>query len=87
MKNTNSRIWVTPRAREMGRKLIQRLQVRRGRGIAPYLNVEHFYTNYEAVYLWVDQMLTVHHAGGLTELGLQSAFIDAMPAEMSGTIN
>jgi hypothetical protein len=67
MKSNKSRIWVSPKARMLGRKLIQRLQVRRGHGIAEYLGVEHFYTNYEAVYLWIDQMLASQSIEFLTE--------------------
>lgn len=87
MKTKQSRIWVSPKARMLGRKLIQRLQVRRGHGIAEYLGVERFYTNYEAVYLWIDQMLINQSTRLLTEEDVQSAFIDAMPLELRGSID
>lgn len=84
---TTSRIHVSPYARIFGRRLIQSLQVRRGYGIAEYLGVEHFYTNYEAVYLWVDQVLNTNNLELLTDEYIQSAFINALPMEVRGSID
>ncbi|MBE0508925.1 MAG: hypothetical protein IBX50_19765 [Marinospirillum sp.] len=85
--NTIGRIRVSPYARIFGRRLIQRLQVRRGYGIAEYLGIEHFYTNYEAVYLWVDQVLNTNNLEILTDEFIQAAFINALPIEVRGSID
>ncbi|GLR62572.1 hypothetical protein [Marinospirillum insulare] len=87
MKMNKSRIWVSPNARLMGNHLIARLKVRRGYGIAIYLGVDSFYTNFEAVYLWVDQKLAVNQADYLKLETVCSAFIDQLPKEMVGDID
>lgn len=87
MKNNISRIWVSPNARLMGNRLIAKLKVRRGYGIAIYLGVDSFYTNFEAIYLWVDQKLALNQVAYLKLDTLCSAFVDELPKEMAGTID
>ena len=83
MKTKQSRISVTPYARYLGLELIQNLHIRRGKGIAEYLGVEHFYTNYEAVYLWIDRMLE-YSDKELSYSKIRDEFIRAMPYECRG---
>lgn len=73
MKNNISRIWVSPNARLMGNRLIAKLKVRRGYGIA--------------IYLWVDQKLALNQVAYLKLDTLCSAFVDELPKEMAGTID
>lgn len=71
----------------MGNRLIAKLKVRRGYGIAIYLGVDSFYTNFEAIYLWVDQKLALNQVAYLKLDTLCSAFVDELPKEMAGTID
>ena len=89
MKNKlwSGRVWVTPQALRVGSYLIGRLKIKPGYGIAPYLDLAPFYTNCEAIYLWVEKMLVLHADRELSTSQLVSRFLDLMPETLSGEVD
>jgi|GEM_PF-1246965 len=80
------RIWVTPQALRAGSYLIGRLKIKPGEGLAPYLDLDPFYNNFEAVYLWTEKMLVLNEGEALTGSQLTSRFLDLMPESVSGDL-
>lgn len=80
------RIWVTPQALRAGSYLIGRLKIRPGQGLAPYLDVEPFYNNFEAVYLWTERVLVLNAGKTMTGSQLVSRFLDLIPESAAGEL-
>ncbi|MHA3061693.1 hypothetical protein ACX1N5_13700 [Acinetobacter sp. ANC 4636] len=56
---TTHELWISPKARRLGYKLIRELNVTMGFGMAAYLDVNHCYNNHEATLVWLDHLLAV----------------------------
>lgn len=85
--NTQSIIWVSPKAEKLAYKLIGKLQVHRGNKLAPALGLPEYYNNYEAVQLWVEEMLATYHQEELDLSKLCSLFLDTIPRHLQGSLD
>ena len=81
------RVWVTPQALRVGNHLIGKLKIKPGYGIAPYLDLDPFYTNCEAIYLWVEKMLAMNTGREISASHLVGRFLELMPEALSGEVD
>lgn len=83
----NMEIWVTPMANQMAKNLINRMQIRKGKALAPFLGFDYTYDNHTAVQQWTQKMLTVHQQSGITLDQLQCKLVAAVPNYMQGNLD
>ena len=80
-------IWTTPQAKKLATKLIKKMLIRQGYGLAIFLGLEPFYDNYSAVELWIQRMLAIDYDQAMNLDFLQDQLVGLVPEDMQGELN